>query len=80
MSCLVVGKLTIDIEDQGNGIAPNKISKVFKPGFSTKNRGWGLGLTLSKRIIEDYHGGRIFIKNSTLNKGTSFRIILNTNA
>ena len=80
MSCLVVGKLTIDIEDQGNGIALNKISKVFKPGFSTKNRGWGLGLTLSKRIIEDYHGGRIFIKNSTLNKGTSFRIILNTNA
>jgi len=80
MSCLVVDKLMIDIEDQGNGIAPNKMSKVFKPGFTTKNRGWGLGLTLTKRIIEDYHGGRIFIKNSALNKGTAFRIILNTNA
>ena len=77
MSCLVVDKLMIDIEDLGNGIAPNKMSKVFKPGFTTKNRGWGLGLTLTKRIIEDYHGGRIFIKNSVLNKGTSFRIILN---
>ena len=50
---------------------------VFKPGFTTKNRGWGLGLTLTKRIIEDYHGGRIIIKNSALNKGTVFRIILN---
>ena len=77
MSCSVVDKLMIDIEDQGNGIAPNKMSKVFKPGFTTKNRGWGLGLTLTKRIIEDYHGGRILIKNSVLNKGTAFRIILN---
>ena len=77
MSCLVVDKLMIDIEDQGNGIASNKMRTVFKPGFTTKNRGWGLGLTLTKRIIEDYHGGRIFIKNSVLNKGTAFRIILN---
>tara|TARA_A100000164_G_scaffold147321_1_gene130803 strand:- start:715 stop:1341 length:627 start_codon:yes stop_codon:yes gene_type:complete len=76
--CVVVDKLIIDIEDQGIGIMPNKINKVFKPGFSTKNRGWGLGLTLTKRIIEDYHGGKIFIKKSALNKGTAFRIILNT--
>ena len=74
-----VDKLAIDIEDKGNGISPNKMSKVFKPGFTTKNRGWGLGLTLTKRIVEDYHGGKIFIKNTALNKGTSFRIILNTN-
>ena len=77
MFCSGVDKLMIDIEDQGNGIASNKMRTVFKPGFTTKNRGWGLGLTLTKRIIEDYHGGRIFIKNSALNKGTAFRIILN---
>ena len=77
--CEVVDKLIIDIEDQGIGIMPNKINKVFKPGFTTKNRGWGLGLTLTKRIIEDYHGGEIFIKRTALNKGTAFRIILNTN-
>ena len=77
MFCSGVDKLMIDIEDEGNGIAPNKMRTVFKPGFTTKNRGWGLGLTLTKRIIEDYHGGRIFIKNSALNKGTAFRIILN---
>jgi len=77
MFCSGVDKLMIDIEDQGNGIASNKMRTVFKPGFTTKNRGWGLGLTLTKRIIEDYHGGRIFIKNSVLNKGTAFRIILN---
>ena len=77
MFCSGVDKLMIDIEDEGNGIASNKMRTVFKPGFTTKNRGWGLGLTLTKRIIEDYHGGRIFIKNSALNKGTAFRIILN---
>jgi len=77
MFCSGVDKLMIDIEDEGNGIASNKMRTVFKPGFTTKNRGWGLGLTLTKRIIEDYHGGRIFIKNSVLNKGTAFRIILN---
>ncbi len=79
MFCSGVDKLMIDIEDEGNGIASNKMRTVFKPGFTTKNRGWGLGLTLTKRIIEDYHGGRIFIKNSALNKGTAFRIILNAN-
>ena len=76
---VVVDKLIIEIEDQGIGIMPNKINKVFKPGFTTKNRGWGLGLTLTKRIIEDYHGGEIFIKKTALNKGTVFRIILNAN-
>ena len=76
---VVVDKLIIEIEDQGIGIMPNKKNEVFKPGFTTKNRGWGLGLTLTKRIIEDYHGGEIFIKKTALNKGTVFRIILNAN-
>lgn len=66
----------IDVTDTGKGIAGINLDKVFKPGFSTKKRGWGLGLSLSKRIIEDYHSGRLFVKASELNKGTTFRIIL----
>lgn len=66
----------IDISDTGKGIPKNHINKVFKPGFSTKKRGWGLGLSLSKRIIESYHKGRLFVKSSEINKGTTFRIIL----
>lgn len=66
----------IDIIDTGKGIAPSKLKTVFKPGFTTKKRGWGLGLSLAKRIIEDYHRGKIFVKQSELNKGTTFRIIL----
>lgn len=66
----------IDIIDTGKGIAPSKIKTVFKPGYTTKKRGWGLGLSLAKRIIEDYHRGKIFVKHSELNKGTTFRIIL----
>lgn len=66
----------IDITDTGKGIASINMEKVFKPGFSTKKRGWGLGLSLSKRIIEDYHKGRLFIKSSEIGKGTTFRIIL----
>ncbi|MDZ7897685.1 MAG: ATP-binding protein [Arcicella sp.] len=50
--------------------------KVFNPGFSTKKRGWGLGLTLAKRIIENYHNGKLIVKNSEVNKGTTFRILL----
>jgi signal transduction histidine kinase len=66
----------IDITDTGKGIAPSKLKTVFKPGFTTKKRGWGLGLSLAKRIIEDYHRGKIFVKSSELNKGTTFRIEL----
>jgi len=66
----------IDIEDSGKGIPRNMIKRVFKPGFSTKTRGWGLGLSLAKRIIEDYHDGKIFVKSSELGKGTTFRISL----
>jgi len=68
--------VTIDICDTGKGIAKNNFKKVFSPGFSTKQRGWGLGLSLAKRIIEKYHHGNIFVKNSDLGKGTTFRIIL----
>lgn len=68
--------VNIDISDTGKGISRQHISKVFKPGFTTKKRGWGLGLTLSKRIIEQYHNGEIFVKQSEAGKGTTFRIVL----
>ena len=68
----------IDISDSGKGISKQNISKVFKPGFTTKKRGWGLGLSLAKRIIEQYHKGQLFVKTSEPGKGTTFRIILNT--
>jgi sensor histidine kinase YesM len=67
----------IDIEDTGKGIPKSKFKTVFKPGYTTKKRGWGLGLSLTKRIIENYHGGKIFVKGSELEKGTTFRIVLN---
>ena len=66
----------IDIADNGKGIAKGKSKEVFKPGFTTKKRGWGLGLTLVKRIIENYHAGRIFVKSSQVDVGTVFRIVL----
>lgn len=66
----------IDVTDTGKGIAAKNISKVFKPGFTTKKRGWGLGLSLSRRIIKQYHKGEIFVKNSEPGKGTTFCIIL----
>jgi signal transduction histidine kinase len=69
--------VAIDLQDTGKGIAKSKLKSVFKPGFTTKKRGWGLGLSLCKRIIENYHHGRIFVVNSQENKGTTFRIILN---
>ncbi|MBV8252766.1 MAG: HAMP domain-containing histidine kinase [Chitinophaga sp.] len=68
--------VTIDIADTGKGIPKSHFDKIFKPGFSTKKRGWGLGLSLAKRIIEDYHRGRLSVKNSDLHKGTTFRIML----
>src|SRR5688572_28403058 len=70
------GKVFIDVSDNGKGIPRSKIAMVFKAGFTTKKRGWGLGLTLAKRIIETYHNGKIFVKSSEENLGTTFRISL----
>ena len=64
----------IDIKDTGKGIARNRFKTICHPGYTTKRRGWGLGLTLVKRIIEEYHDGRIYVKESELGKGTTFRI------
>ena len=66
----------IDVTDTGKGIAAKNVAKVFKPGFTTKKRGWGLGLSLSKRIIEQYHKGQLFVRHSEPGKGTTFRIVL----
>jgi signal transduction histidine kinase len=71
------GKVFIDVSDTGKGIPRSKIETVFRAGFTTKKRGWGLGLTLAKRIIETYHNGKIFVKYSEENLGTTFRIMLN---
>ncbi len=68
--------VVIDISDSGKGIAKRNFDDVFSPGYTTKKRGWGLGLSLSKRIIETYHKGKIFVKSSEVGKGTTFRIIL----
>ena len=72
-----VSKILLDVSDTGKGISKNNIAKVFNPGFTTKKRGWGLGLTLSRRIIEQYHKGLIYVKHSEPGKGTTFRIELN---
>lgn len=69
-------KVYIDISDTGVGIPKSKFETVFEPGYTTRKRGWGLGLSLVKRIIENYHHGQIFVKESTLGKGTTFRITL----
>ncbi|WP_298391674.1 HAMP domain-containing sensor histidine kinase [Hydrotalea sp.] len=73
-------QILIDMSDTGKGINRKNFQSVFKPGFTTKKRGWGLGLTLTKRIIEQYHHGKIFVLNSQPGKGTTFRIILPQNA
>ncbi len=67
----------IDISDTGKGIPKPAFKKIFNPGYSTKQRGWGLGLSLAKRIIDEYHNGRIFVKYSEVGKGSSIRIIMN---
>lgn len=67
----------IDIKDSGKGIPKSKFKAIFKPGYTTKDRGWGLGLSLSRRIIEEYHKGELFVENSELNKGSCIRIVLN---
>jgi two-component sensor histidine kinase len=72
-------RVFIDISDTGKGIPIAKLKEVFNPGYTTKKRGWGLGLALAKRIIENYHTGKIFVFASELNKGTTFRIVLNRN-
>ncbi len=67
----------IDVTDTGRGIPRTHFKTIFQPGYTTKKRGWGLGLTLSKRIIEDYHNGKVFVNYSEIDKGTTFRIVLN---
>ena len=69
-------KVIIDVTDTGKGIKKKDLRNVFTPGFTTKKRGWGLGLSLAKRIVEEYHKGKIFVKNSEVGKGTTFRIEL----
>ncbi|GAB3635400.1 HAMP domain-containing sensor histidine kinase [Hymenobacter arcticus] len=70
-------QVAIDITDTGKGIPRNKLENVFTPGYTTKKRGWGLGLALARRIIDNYHEGRLFVKWSEVGKGTTFRLILN---
>jgi len=70
-------QIFIEVSDTGKGISKAYFKTVFQPGFTTKKRGWGLGLSLAKRIVENYHKGKIFLKQSEINKGTTFRIILN---
>ena len=69
-------KVVVEVEDTGKGITKNRFQTVFSPGFTTKKRGWGLGLSLAKRIIEEYHKGRIFVKRSEIGVGTTFRVEL----
>ena len=70
------GHVVIEVADTGKGIRKKDVRNVFTPGFTTKQRGWGLGLSLARRIVEDYHKGKIFVKTSELGKGTTFRIEL----
>ena len=72
----ITGFVIIEVSDTGKGIAKNHFKSVFEPGFTTKKRGWGLGLSLAKRIVEKYHKGKIFVKSSEIGKGTTFRIEL----
>ncbi len=69
-------RVRILVSDTGKGIQKSQFKQIFKPGFTTKKRGWGLGLSLSKRIIEDYHDGKIFVKKSEIGKGTTFEVLL----
>lgn len=72
-------KVFVDLSDTGKGIKKKNVNNVFRPGFTTKKRGWGLGLSLAKRIVEEYHKGRIYVKSTEVGKGTTFRIELNKN-
>jgi len=73
------GLVVVEVSDTGKGIRKKDIGNVFRPGFTTKKRGWGLGLSLAKRIVEEYHKGRIFVKQSEVGRGTTFRIELKQN-
>jgi signal transduction histidine kinase len=64
----------IEVKDTGKGIPASKHKTVFRPGYTTKSRGWGLGLSLAKRIVEEYHGGKIFVKESVVGQGSTFAI------
>ena len=70
------GFVCVDLSDTGKGIQASKHKTVFQPGYSTKKRGWGLGLSLAQRIIENYHKGKIFVKGSKINEGSTFTIKL----
>ena len=72
------GRVYIDVTDNGKGMSKASLKRVFQPGFTTKRRGWGLGLTLVKRIVENYHKGKIMVKSSVADEGTTFRIVLRT--
>ena len=72
-------RVIVEVSDTGKGIKKKDLRNVFRPGFTTKSRGWGLGLSLAKRIVEEYHNGKIFVKSSELGKGTTFRIELKSN-
>jgi signal transduction histidine kinase len=69
-------KVVIDVKDTGTGMPSSQKKEIFKPGFSTKKRGWGLGLSLAKRIVEDYHHGKLFVKETKPGMGTTMRIII----
>ena len=69
-------RIAIEVSDTGKGIRKKDIANVFRPGFTTKKRGWGLGLSLATRIVEEYHRGKIWVKSSEVGKGTTFRIEL----
>ncbi len=70
------GQILIDLNDSGKGIPKSKFKEIFNPGYSTKKRGWGLGLSLTKRIVENYHNGKVFVRQSEPGKGSTFRIVL----
>jgi len=76
-STVVDDRLMVDVTDTGKGIEKKRFEEIFNPGISTKRRGWGLGLTLARRIIEDYHGGKVFVLSSSPETGTTIRVILN---
>jgi signal transduction histidine kinase len=68
--------VAVEVADTGKGIRKKNVKNVFRPGFTTKKRGWGLGLSLAKRIVEEYHKGRIYVKQTEVGRGTTFRIEL----
>ena len=72
-------KVFVDVTDTGKGIPPKMQRRIFSPGYTSKSRGWGLGLTLAKRIINNYHKGKLFVKSSVIDQGTTMRIQLRKN-